>query len=55
VLHAVDLATGEELWTLPLDNGYAASAPAVVDGAIYVGAIGSERSHVYAIGGVAND
>ncbi|MDQ4044154.1 MAG: PQQ-binding-like beta-propeller repeat protein, partial [Chloroflexota bacterium] len=51
VLHAVDLATGTELWTLQIDDGYAASTPAVIDGVIYVGSIGSEASHVFAISG----
>lgn len=51
VLHAVDTASGEELWQLQIDDGYAASSPAIVDGIIYVGAIGSESSHVFAIGG----
>lgn len=55
VLHAVDTTTGEERWSLPLDDGYAASAPAVLDGVVYVGAIGTERSHLFAIGGTPSE
>lgn len=50
-VHCLDAATGETLWTQPTDDGYTVSTPAIVDGVLFVGAVGSETHHLYAIGG----
>jgi outer membrane protein assembly factor BamB len=50
-LHCFDAATGETLWTVQTDDGFVVSTPAILDGVIYVGAVGSETHHLYAIGG----
>jgi outer membrane protein assembly factor BamB len=49
VLHCVDAASGEVLWTLQTDDGQAISTPAIVDGIVYIGGIGSETHHLWAI------
>ena len=51
VLHCVDAATGEALWTQQTDDGQAVSTPAIVDGVVYIGGIGSETHHFWAITG----
>jgi outer membrane protein assembly factor BamB len=36
-LHALDAATGDELWSFPLPGGWTLSSPAVKDGKVVVG------------------
>ena len=50
ILHCVDAATGEELWTMQADD-FITSTPAIVDGVVYVGAVGAETHHLWAITG----
>lgn len=50
LVHCIDVATGVESWTIETDGGFVASDPAIVDGVLYVGSVGPETHHIYAIG-----